>query len=196
MNRAEEILEAMSEINEKYLRESEEGERRWFFSLKPAFGVLVTAALVICAFIMIPRSNSADSATNIAFNPAGTKTAVNNEEDAREAADGEFAESNDQAAYAEEMPSELGGLSNVLIMPDLLKALNDLPDGGTVWIQAEIEQKSELLLTDVQKPYFPSGAIFADHAVIAEMTKQEIMSFEGDPDTVYRFHLVQEDEIH
>ena len=167
MKLSEAVIEAMSEIDSRYLEESER-EPKKAFAWKPVLSFAAVFSLIIGLIILRPMSSNSGGA------PAAplTGTSLSNEK-----AD------TDTAAVTEEGRDDMteSAALSFRIDEELWDALEDVSDDSEVTVIMETITEKD-------------GVLYSEEETVT-MTKQEILSFEGETGKTYIFHLAHADEM-
>ncbi|MBQ9823706.1 MAG: hypothetical protein IJM63_04355 [Solobacterium sp.] len=165
MKMAEQVMDAMSMIDESYLRQSEEYKAS-SFAWKPVLSFAAVFVLICAVFFNIPRSGSSAPATN------------------------GFLSDND-GAVSEESVYEAENIT-VIYDVELLEYLETVSDDTAVEvIIEEIDTKASEVQADTTTG---SETMDVDHDSVTTMTKAEILNFIAEEGKHYIFHLYTADE--
>ena len=165
MKMAEQVMDAMSMIDESYLRQSEEYKAS-SFAWKPVLSFAAVFILICAVFFNIPRSGSSAPATN------------------------GFLTVND-SAVSEESVYESENIA-VIYDNELLEYLETVSDDTAVAIIIEeVDAKAAEVQTD---SLTGSETMDADSSSVTTMTKAEILNFIAEEGKHYIFHLYTADE--
>jgi hypothetical protein len=163
---SEAVIEAMSEIDSRYLEESER-EPKKAFAWKPVLSFAAVFSMIIGLIILRPMSSNSGGA------PAAplTGTSLSNEK------------ADTEAAAAEEGKDDLteSAALSFRIDEELWDALEDVSDDSEVTVIMETITEKD-------------GVLYSEEETVT-MTKQEILSFEGETGKTYIFHLAHADEM-
>ncbi len=172
MKISEAVLESMSYIDESILAESE-AEKKTAFSWKPFLSFAAVGVLVMA--VTLNQSGTSDIAP--ASNNYDRKEAIAEEE------------------------SSVDGLapSEVLLDQKLSDVLNQMNDGDLVKVRIEtvVSADSESLNYNAEQKnaeIAETDTAYAGNDGYVEMSKAEILSFEGEEGVTYIFHLYEADE--
>lgn len=169
MKLSEAVMDAMSYIDESYLRQSEEEKTR--FSWKPVLAFAAVFSLVMAAILYMPRSGSASPAFNGMYS---TDSAIPEEDITDGIAD--------QVLYDEDLLDYLETVSSdtaVCVTIEVVSA-NAAQTAGSVSENLEMDDKEAEVTEETEAVY---------------MTKEEILGFEPEPGVNYIFHLQNADDM-
>ena len=173
MKLSEAVLESMSYIDESILAESE-AEKKTSFSWKPFLSFAAVCMLVMA--VVFNPSKTADSAAPAEANQESTVEVTEEE-----------------SAFDGLAPSE------VLLDQKLTDLLSQLNDGDLVKVRIEtvVSADSESLNYNQEQKNTQAAetdTAYAGNDGYVEMSKAEILSFEGEEGVTYIFHLYEADE--
>jgi hypothetical protein len=166
MKMAEKVMDAMSMIDESYLRGSEEYKAS-AFAWKPVLSFAAVFVLIFAVFFNIPKSGS------------GAAPATN----------GFFSVSNDAASEESVPETESPAVVFDDNLMEYLEAVGD--DTAVAVIIEEVDEKAAQTQADTATG---SESMAAAESSVTTMTKAEILSFAAEEGKHYIFHLYSADE--
>ena len=172
MKLSEALMESMNQIDENYLAQSETyTEKKRVFSLKPVLTFAAAAVLIFAVMISADYNPIARLSRGIYDSAAPKEASV-------------FApEKNDSDGFAP--------MSEIVIDKELQAYLEGLDDSAVVTVMIEMDTSYNMAMQD------ESAAVTDDMEAepeVKEMTKAEILGFEGEEGVRYIFHLYSADE--
>jgi hypothetical protein len=167
---SEAVMEAMSYIDESYLKQSEE-ETRSVFSWKPLLAFAAVFSLIFAVFINMPKMGSGSAAP--AFNGMYEADSTKSEESISDGI-------TDQVLYDEDLLTYLETVGSETLVPVTIEtavtadaaAREDTETAGASDYSGEAEEPETIL-----------------------MSKDEILNFEPEPGITYIFHLQNADDM-
>lgn len=168
---SEAVMDAMSYIDESYLKQSEE-ETRSVFSWKPLLAFAAVFSLIVAVFINMPKSGSASPAFNGMYEADSAKS----EESISDGITDQVLYDEDLLDYLETVSSETMVAVTIETVPAAGAAAEDNTGKDTETAGISTNDKTE-----------------EPEAVL--MSKDEILNFEPEPGMICIFHLQNADDM-
>lgn len=170
---SEAVMDAMSYIDESYLKQSEE-ETRSVFSWKPLLAFAAVFSLIFAVFINMPKMGSGSAAP--AFNGMYEADSAKSEESISDGITDQVLYDEDLLDYLETVSSETMVAVTIETVPAAGAAAEDYTGKDTETAGISTNDKTE-----------------EPEAVL--MSKDEILNFEPEPGITYIFHLQNADDM-
>ena len=175
MKLSEAVMEAMSYIDESYLKQSEE-ETGSVFSWKPLLAFAAVFSLIFAVFINMPKMGSGSDSAAPAFNGMYETDSAKSEESISDGITDQVLYDEDLLDYLETVSSETMVAVAVETVPAAGAAAEDNTGKDTETAGISANDKTE-------------------EPEVVLMSKDEILNFEPEPGITYIFHLQNADDM-